>query len=217
MTDNLTLAQKKAKFASTIENDTLFESDEVVLPQPKTSLIPMQRDSILSHPPGDLGARAARGRKRHKLDPEARIAKFDQLFNFVSERLGRRPAVKTPQVRYSAWIHLFGLAKTPEQLQNVAELFPRWKDSRKDFTAHHTEMFIRKPAHLPRCSRTIHIYHNRPLRGTKHPNARSQSLRRPLEIRHVTHSSCCSPSPPLSPRQPFAPRHHHCCSPLSRV
>ncbi|KAI0325054.1 hypothetical protein GY45DRAFT_1261603 [Cubamyces sp. BRFM 1775] len=37
------------------------------------------------------------------------------------------------QVRTAAWHHLFSLATTPEQLERVTELFPKWRDARRTF------------------------------------------------------------------------------------
>jgi hypothetical protein len=81
--------------------------------------------------------------KRRKLKPEDRLQKFNALYNFVSPRLGYRPAIKTPQVRNSAWTHLMGLAANEEQLTQVAALFPKWKDSRRKFGAEVGEAFVR--------------------------------------------------------------------------
>jgi hypothetical protein len=80
---------------------------------------------------------------RRKLDPAERITRFNELFEFVSSRIGLRPAAKTPeQVRNSAWGHLFDLATTRAQLERVAELLPRWRDSRREFNEQTTKNFI---------------------------------------------------------------------------
>ncbi len=52
---------------------------------------------------------------------------------FVSPRLGKKPEVKTPRVRKSAWTHLVGLASTQDQLEKVVELLPKWKDMGCEF------------------------------------------------------------------------------------
>jgi len=74
-----------------------------------------------------------RSRKKKKLSPKARLLRFNQLYAFVAPRLGRKPAVKMPQVKKSAWIHLIGLATKEEQLDKVADMFPGWKDSGHEF------------------------------------------------------------------------------------
>lgn len=80
---------------------------------------------------------------RRKLDPIKRAARFDKLFEFVSGRIGLKPTAKTPeQVRNSAWGHLFELATTRAQLESVTELFPRWRDSRREFKEQTVKNFI---------------------------------------------------------------------------
>jgi hypothetical protein len=80
---------------------------------------------------------------RRRLDPAERITRFNELFEFVSSRIGLKPTAKTPeQVRNSAWGHLFDLATTRAQLERVVELFPRWRDSRRTFNDQTVENFI---------------------------------------------------------------------------
>jgi hypothetical protein len=80
---------------------------------------------------------------RRRLDPTERTARFNELFDFVSTRIGLKPVAKTPeQVRNSAWGHLFDLATTRTQLERVAELFPRWRDSRRDFSEQTAKNFV---------------------------------------------------------------------------
>jgi len=82
---------------------------------------------------------------RRKLDPVKRTARFNELFEFVSGRIGLKPTAKTPeQVRDSAWGHLFDLATTRAQLERVAELFPQWRDSRRKFNEQTVKKFIGK-------------------------------------------------------------------------
>ena len=80
---------------------------------------------------------------RRRLDPVERTTRFDELFEFVSSRIGLKPTATTPeQVRNSAWGHLFDLATTRAQLERVAELFPRWRDSRRAFNEQTVKNFI---------------------------------------------------------------------------
>jgi len=81
---------------------------------------------------------------KKRLSPENRLLKFTALYDFVTPRLGCRPVIKTPQVRNSAWIHLMGLANNEEMLTKVAELFPKWKDSRREFGPEVGEAFVRR-------------------------------------------------------------------------
>ena len=80
---------------------------------------------------------------RRRLDPAERTVRFDELFEFVSSRIGLKPVATTPeQVRNSAWGHLFDLATTRTQLERVAQLFPRWRDSRRVFNEQTVKNFI---------------------------------------------------------------------------
>ncbi|KZT28668.1 hypothetical protein NEOLEDRAFT_1239224 [Neolentinus lepideus HHB14362 ss-1] len=81
-----------------------------------------------------------------KLSPEERLKRFDELLAYVSDHVGKNPpAGKFPeQIRNSAWVHLFGLAKTPEQIQRIVELFPRWVEGDRTFSSRIAEAFIRR-------------------------------------------------------------------------
>lgn len=82
-----------------------------------------------------------------KLSPEARRARFDELRQFVDDRIGLHPPAKKlrkpEQVRNTAWQHLFSLATTKEQMEVVVEMFPKWRDSRRVFTPRMAAAFIR--------------------------------------------------------------------------
>jgi hypothetical protein len=82
--------------------------------------------------------------QRKKLSSEARLERFNQIVDFVTTRLGRKPAVKMPEVRKSAWVHLVGLSTTVEQLEKVANMFPGWKESGHQFDPQFSELFVRK-------------------------------------------------------------------------
>ncbi|KAG1722706.1 hypothetical protein EDB19DRAFT_1884325 [Suillus lakei] len=77
-----------------------------------------------------------------------REQQFYELVEYVTDRTGRKRAVKAGQVRQTAWLRLFQLANSSEQLQMVAELFPRWRDSGKEFRPIHAEAFIRRSEEL---------------------------------------------------------------------
>ncbi|KAG1893817.1 uncharacterized protein F5891DRAFT_763932 [Suillus fuscotomentosus] len=73
-----------------------------------------------------------------------RAPQFYELVEYVINRTGRKRAVKAGQVRQTAWLRLFQLASSSEQLEMVAELFPRWRDSGKEFRPIHAEAFVRR-------------------------------------------------------------------------
>lgn len=71
--------------------------------------------------------------------------KFNELREFVADRIGLKPVATTPeQVRTTAWQHLFGLATTREQLEGVTELFSKWRDSRRTFDDGTVKAFVRE-------------------------------------------------------------------------
>ncbi|KAG2127118.1 hypothetical protein DEU56DRAFT_533279 [Suillus clintonianus] len=73
-----------------------------------------------------------------------REQQFYELVEYMTNRTGRKRAVKAGQVRQSAWLRLFQLANSSEQLEMVAEMFPRWRDSGKEFRPIHAEAFVRR-------------------------------------------------------------------------
>ncbi|OAX39347.1 hypothetical protein K503DRAFT_689813 [Rhizopogon vinicolor AM-OR11-026] len=73
-----------------------------------------------------------------------REQQFYELVQYVTDRTGRKRTVKAGQVRQTAWLRLFQLASSQEQLEMVAELFPRWRDSGKEFRPVHAEAFVRR-------------------------------------------------------------------------
>jgi hypothetical protein len=77
-----------------------------------------------------------------------REQQFYELVQYVTDRTGRKRAIKAGQVRQTAWLRLFQLATSSEQLEMVAELFPRWRDSGKEFRSAHAEAFIRESSIL---------------------------------------------------------------------
>lgn len=77
-----------------------------------------------------------------------REQQFYELVQYVTDHTGRKRAIKAGQVRQTAWLQLFQLATSSEQLEMVAELFPRWRDSGKEFRSTHAEAFIRESSVL---------------------------------------------------------------------
>ncbi|KDQ60487.1 hypothetical protein JAAARDRAFT_68008 [Jaapia argillacea MUCL 33604] len=81
---------------------------------------------------------------RKRLTPEERLKKFNDLRQYVSDRIGKRRAIRREQIRDSAWNHLWDLASTKEQMEQVVEMFPAWKAMGKVFTQTHAEQFVRR-------------------------------------------------------------------------
>ncbi|EPQ58572.1 hypothetical protein GLOTRDRAFT_137249 [Gloeophyllum trabeum ATCC 11539] len=96
--------------------------------------------------PAPTSPRASTSTRKRKLSPEERLQRFNNLRQWVSDRIGKHPpAGKFPeQVRNSAWVHLLGLATTPEQVREVVALFPRWVEGGRVFSPRIAEAFIRR-------------------------------------------------------------------------
>ncbi|KAL0961331.1 hypothetical protein HGRIS_006288 [Hohenbuehelia grisea] len=84
-------------------------------------------------------ARVSRGKHRG-LAPDVRLARFNDLYEFVVPRIGKNPAVKVPQVKKSAWVHMVNLATTEEQLTKVVNMFPKWREMGWEFDETYAEV-----------------------------------------------------------------------------
>jgi hypothetical protein len=133
------IAQKKNKTSGFTVDDDLFASDSSDLfgsVGKKSIPIPTKAKPL---PVAETVS------ARKSLNPEDRLTKFIELRAFVSDRIGLKPAAKTPeQVRKTAWQHLFGLATSREQLESVTELFSKWRESRRVFDDRTVEKFVRE-------------------------------------------------------------------------
>lgn len=100
-----------------------------------------------STPPAQ-STNASTSKMKGKLSPEERLAKFNGLLQLVSDHTGVKPparvAHRPEQVRKTAWQNLFGLAANEEQLVQVTELFPKWREARREFTPRMAEAFVRE-------------------------------------------------------------------------
>ncbi|PCH40335.1 hypothetical protein WOLCODRAFT_143042 [Wolfiporia cocos MD-104 SS10] len=121
-----------------------------------------------------------------RLSPEARLARFNELRVYVSERIGRSPKVKHPQVRNTSWQHLFMLAVTKEQLEEVSEMFPLWRDYGRQFDPIAAKVFIRRCEQL-RCPQlALKVFGDHPKYGFDLFSIRA--ARQLLHSLHVEHS-----------------------------
>ncbi|KAJ8506904.1 hypothetical protein ONZ45_g10645 [Pleurotus djamor] len=105
--------------------------------------------------------------KKRGLTKEARLDKFNQLFAFVSPRLGRKPEVVEPKVRKSSWVHLVQLATTQDQLETVVELFPKWKDMGSGFGETFGDLLARRCDELACPLLALKVFGDFPRYGVK--------------------------------------------------
>ena len=118
------------------ETGELFK-DAPIQPHPASETVNSQKLAAASATPPQ-----PQPSKKNKLSPEARRERFDKLLDFVKPRLGRKPEIKLPQVRTSAWTNLVDLATTEEQLRELAGLFPSWTARGRKFDSQFSELFV---------------------------------------------------------------------------
>ncbi|KAG5643967.1 hypothetical protein DXG03_009318 [Asterophora parasitica] len=143
--------KKKAK----VDIEDLF-SDEVAEDLIKADSVPQSKSSGVTKVSGEPLAsssqptltvdavQAAQVSKKRRLSDKSRVARFNQIYEFVTPRLGRKPQVKMPMVRRSAWVQLVQLATTEEQVSRIVDLMPGWNESGNQFDAAFSELFVRR-------------------------------------------------------------------------
>ncbi|KAA1473591.1 hypothetical protein DENSPDRAFT_840058 [Dentipellis sp. KUC8613] len=174
-------AKKSRKAAVDFDGDELFSSssepDELFPTTPSAA-------QATSTPAPASTITPATGSK--KLDAATRAARFEELFTFVSSRIGRTPTVKDAlQVRNTAWAHLFGLATEPAQLERVANIFSDWKESGRVFSDKHIEAFVRRCEELHCPELALRVFSDRPRYGLD--LATPRAARRLLHALHQEH------------------------------
>lgn len=89
----------------------------------------------------------------HPLSEAERRERFDVLLKHVGDRIGRTPAVRDAlQIRDSSWNQLIQLAASKEQIDAVAEIMPKWVESKREFKPAVASLFI--GTSTPFCSRS---------------------------------------------------------------
>ncbi|KIL64767.1 hypothetical protein M378DRAFT_162921 [Amanita muscaria Koide BX008] len=137
------------KKKSTVGIDDLFfdeSSGNLFEDEVSTSMSTKQSSAPSASVPASLTSDITSTPKKKRLTYEERQTRYDELLAFVKPRLGRNPEVKPvkPHIRNSAWLQLVSLAETERQLQEIAELFPAWKDSGRELNATFSELFVRR-------------------------------------------------------------------------
>ncbi|GJE86726.1 hypothetical protein PsYK624_028070 [Phanerochaete sordida] len=179
------LAKKKKAAGS----DDLFgeDDDSMFADMFGTGDAPVPAEAAAAAP---APARTPAGRRlRGRLDEAQRTERFAALLQFVGERTGLHPparrAGKPEQVRDTAWTHLFGLALTKEQLEQVVELFPKWRESRREWKPKMVMAFVRRCEEL-RCPQlALKVFTDHPKYGVDLTDA--LAARQLLHALHVEH------------------------------
>lgn len=79
--------------------------------------------------------------------PYRRFLDFPDFYEFVKGGVGSKRAVPSRGIRNSSWKILFQLAKTAEQLEQVVELLPKWREMQRSFDMKDSEIFVRAYYH----------------------------------------------------------------------
>lgn len=180
------VALKKKKAAA---SDDLFATEDDSLFGDSGSLFdagePAQKTKKAASAPAERKGPKLRG----KLDAEQRLERFNTLLAFVDERIGLHPpakaAHKPEQVRDTAWQHLFGLAMTKEQLEQVAEVFPKWRESRREWKPKMVMAFIRRCEELHCPDLALKVFSDHPKYGVDLVDPKA--ARQLLHSLHVEH------------------------------
>ncbi|KAI0077608.1 hypothetical protein K474DRAFT_1661542 [Panus rudis PR-1116 ss-1] len=166
--------KKKSNVKEVESSGELFSTDD--------SLFSAEDDLFSDDAPVEKNAsESSNAPTRPRLSPEERSRRFNRLLKYVGDRIGQKPAVRDAlQVRKTEWQHLFGLATTKEQLERVAELFPKWRDSRREFTPRICEAFVRRCEELHCPQLALKVFSDHPKYGF--------DLSSPVAARRLLHS-----------------------------
>ncbi|TFK86281.1 hypothetical protein K466DRAFT_550682 [Polyporus arcularius HHB13444] len=94
------------------------------------------------------------------IDPTAR---FEDLYQFLHAYLVEKNGPSIP--RDSIWVHLFNVSDTPERLERVVELLPKWRDAQRGFKPSMVMHFARRVQKL-RCPQlALKVFGDRPKYG----------------------------------------------------
>jgi hypothetical protein len=133
--NNSSVMKKKRGAAAEVED--MFEEFEIVDESIKT-----KAGTTPDAPAASTSAQASEGKRR--LTPQERQAQFSEVMAFVKPRLGRKPEITGNYARDASWLRLLQLATTKEQLQEVVELTPQWKESGRKFNSSFATAFVRE-------------------------------------------------------------------------
>ncbi|KAI0823292.1 hypothetical protein BC628DRAFT_1385710 [Trametes gibbosa] len=159
------------------EDDSLF-SDDLFSGQHKpsnTSPSPVDAAKLTDIPPHNPSVPAPRDYDRD--------ARFEEVYQFANSCIAEK-SEPARQVRSSAWLHLFSLATTPDQLERVAGLFPKWRDARRTFLPTTGEQFARRCAEL-RCPQlALKVFGDHSKYGLDLTQEAARSLLHALHLHH---------------------------------
>ncbi|OJT15572.1 hypothetical protein TRAPUB_6319 [Trametes pubescens] len=153
------------------EDDSLFGDDLFGSSKPST-VQPTHVDAAkrTDFPPHNPSVPAPRnydrspplGVNERDLAADDKKARFEELYQFAASCIADK-SEPARQMRTAAWHHLFSLAGTPEELERVAELFPKWRDARRSFRPATPVQFARRceELHCPQLALKVFGNHSK--------------------------------------------------------
>ncbi|EIW77409.1 hypothetical protein CONPUDRAFT_84501 [Coniophora puteana RWD-64-598 SS2] len=114
---------------------------------------------------------ASKDERRVRTRTNDPMGDFDTLYQFVHARTAPRAErmksveVKRAQMRRSTWRRLLGAVQTREELDKVAELFPRWRNLGRKFEPEDAEAFVRKCEVLNYPSLALRVFSDHTMYG----------------------------------------------------
>ncbi|KIM86930.1 hypothetical protein PILCRDRAFT_815384 [Piloderma croceum F 1598] len=89
---------------------------------------------------------------------------FNSLIEFVQGGIGSssKRAVPSRGIRSASWSQMFLLVRTAEELEQVAEMFPKWREMQRSFRATDSELFVRRCEELGCPLLALRVFSNRP-------------------------------------------------------
>ncbi|KAJ3523276.1 hypothetical protein NMY22_g11516 [Coprinellus aureogranulatus] len=142
---------KKKKAAADV--DSLFDDLEIV---DESSPAP----SNASEKAGTSASTRTSGRTRSKLSLEERSQQLNQHLEFVKRRVGKNPEEKNKPARNSAWLKMFQLAASEEDMRKIVGLMPGWVPCGRKWTSELSEAFVRRCEELKCGHLALEVYGN---------------------------------------------------------
>lgn len=150
---HMTSPVMKKKRGAAADVEDMFDEFEIVDESIKT------KPEVTSEAPASsTSAQASEGKR--KLTLEERQVQFSQIMDFVKPRLGRKPEITGTYARNASWLRLLQLATTKEQLQEIVELMPRWKESGRKFDSTFSAAFVRRCEELQAQPLALEVFGN---------------------------------------------------------
>ncbi|PPQ68732.1 hypothetical protein CVT24_007559 [Panaeolus cyanescens] len=103
-------------------------------------------------------AKAARARR--KLSDEKRKEIFEHQLAFLAPRVGRSPSEKTPKFKKGTLLQLLQFATTPEQIQQIVDVLPKYAEGGAELPCQFAQAFARRCEEVKAQSIALEVFGN---------------------------------------------------------